>query len=66
MTAFAILNLFTAVLVDSMQILQQNYSYERTQQSTAKVVTDEMVDVKADLLALTQEIRQLREDMARK
>jgi len=66
MTAFAILNLFTAVLVDSMQILQQNYSYERSQQSTAKVVTDEMVDVKADLLALTQEIRQLRDDIARK
>jgi len=46
--------------------LQQNYSYERSQQSTAKVVTDEMVDVKADLLALTQEIRQLRDDIARK
>jgi len=66
MTAFAILNLFTAVLVDSMQILQQNYSYERTQQSTAKVVTDELVDVKTDLLALTQEIRQLREELQRK
>jgi voltage-gated sodium channel len=26
MTAFAILNLFTAVLVDSMQLIQQNYS----------------------------------------
>ncbi|MBO6522159.1 MAG: ion transporter [Rhodospirillales bacterium] len=60
MTAFAILNLFTAVLVDSMQILQQNYTYERTEQQTAKILTDEMVDVKADLLALTQEIRKLR------
>lgn len=63
MTAFAILNLFTAVLVDSMQILQQNYTYERTEQQTAKILTDEMVDVKADLLALTQEIRKLRSDI---
>ncbi len=63
MTAFAILNLFTAVLVDSMQILQQNYTYERTEQQTAKILTDEMVDVKAELLALTQEIRKLRSDI---
>ncbi|MDP4797027.1 MAG: ion transporter, partial [Rhodospirillales bacterium] len=60
MTAFAILNLFTAVLVDSMQILQQNYSYERSEKKTAEAVTSELVDVKADLLALTQEIKHLR------
>ncbi len=60
MTAFAILNLFTAVLVDSMQILQQNYSYERSEKKTVEAVTSELVDVKADLMALTQEIKQLR------
>jgi len=60
MTAFAILNLFTAVLVDSMQILQQNYTYQRSEQKTADVVSAEMVEVKADLMILTQEIKQLR------
>ncbi|WNJ98159.1 ion transporter [Thalassospiraceae bacterium LMO-JJ14] len=65
MTAFAILNLFTAVLVDSMQILQQNYTYERSEQQTARVVTTELIDVKADLLSLTQEIKQLRNELER-
>lgn len=60
MTAFAILNLFTAVLVDSMQILQQNYTYERSGQQTAKVITDELLEVKADLQALTRELKQMR------
>jgi voltage-gated sodium channel len=66
MTAFAILNLFTAVLVDSMQILQQNYTYERSEQQTAHVVSAELVDVKADLAELTQEIKRLRTELERK
>lgn len=64
MTAFAILNLFTAVLVDSMQILQQNYSYERSEQQTAQVITDELLEVKADLQALTRELKQMRVALA--
>ncbi len=60
MTAFAILNLFTAVLVDSMQIIQQNYSYERTEQEFADIFAEELVAVKSDLQSLTREIRALR------
>lgn len=64
MTAFAILNLFTAVLVDSMQILQQNYSYERSEQQTAQVITDELLEVKADLQELTRELKKMRGALA--
>jgi len=60
MTAFAILNLFTAVLVDSMQIIQQNYTYQRTEQEFSDIVARELVAVKADLQELTREVRALR------
>lgn len=63
-TAFAILNLFTAVLVDSMQIIQQNYTYERTEENIHNMVQDELVQVKSDLSALRADIRGLREDLA--
>lgn len=63
-TAFAILNLFTAVLVDSMQIIQQNYTYERTEENIHHIVQDELVQVKSDLSALRSDIRGLREDLA--
>jgi voltage-gated sodium channel len=59
MTAFAILNLFTAVLVDSMQILQQNYTRDRAEESTVHAVTQEMLGVKADLQSLTNEVKAL-------
>ena len=63
MTAFAILNLFTAVLVDSMQLIQQNYSYERSENETRSIIKTELADVKADLTILTQEIKQLRDEL---
>lgn len=59
MTAFAILNLFTAVLVDSMQILQQNYTRERADEQTTHAITQEMLGVKADIQTLTQEVKNL-------
>ncbi len=59
MTAFAILNLFTAVLVDSMQILQQNYTRERADEQTIHAINHEMLAVKADIQALTNEIKDL-------
>ena len=63
MTAFAILNLFTAVLVYSMQLIQQNYSYERSENETRSIIKTELADVKADLTILTQEIKQLRDEL---
>ena len=63
MTAFAILNLFTAVLVDSLQLIQQNYSYERSENETRSIIKTELADVKADLTILTQEIKQLRDEL---
>lgn len=59
MTAFAILNLFTAVLVDSMQILQQNYTRDRADEQTVHAITHEMLAVKADLQSLTSEVKAL-------
>lgn len=59
MTAFAILNLFTAVLVDSMQILQQNYTHERAEQETAQIISTELISVKSDVRALTREVAKL-------
>lgn len=63
MTAFAILNLFTAVLVDSMQLIQQNYSYERSENETRSIIKAELADVKDDLTGLTAEIKKLRTDI---
>ncbi len=63
MTAFAILNLFTAVLVDSMQLIQQNYSYERSENETRSIIKAELADVKDDLSGLTAEIKKLRTDI---
>lgn len=63
MTAFAILNLFTAVLVDSMQLIQQNYAYERSENETRSIIKTELADVKADLTTLTQEIKHLRAEL---
>ena len=63
MTAFAILNLFTAVLVDSMQILQQNYTRDRADENTVHAITQEMVAVKADLQSLTNEVKALNESL---
>lgn len=65
MTAFAILNLFTAVLVDSMQLIQQNYSYERSENETRSIIKAELADVKDDLSTLTQEIKHLRSELDR-
>lgn len=59
MTAFAILNLFTAVLVDSMQILQHNYKRDRADEQTVHAITHEMLAVKADLQSLTNEVKAL-------
>lgn len=59
MTAFAMLNLFTAVLVDSMQILQQNYTHERTEQETAQIITSELLSVKSDIAELRREMSML-------
>ena len=63
MTAFAILNLFTAVLVDSMQLIQQNYSYERSENETRSIIKAELADVKDDLSGLSAEIKKLRTDI---
>lgn len=63
MTAFAILNLFTAVLVDSMQLIQQNYSYERSENETRSIIKAELADVKEDLTTLTREIKHLRAEL---
>ena len=63
MTAFAILNLFTAVLVDSMQLIQQNYAYERSENETRSIIKTELANVKADLTTLTQEIKHLRAEL---
>ncbi len=63
MTAFAILNLFTAVLVDSMQILQQNYTYERTEQQTAQIMATELTSLKVDIERLSREISGLAENL---
>ncbi len=63
MTAFAILNLFTAVLVDSMQLIQQNYSYERSENETRSIIKTELADVKDDLSSLSDEIKKLRTDL---
>lgn len=63
MTAFAILNLFTAVLVDSMQLIQQNYSYERSENETRSIIKTELADVKDDLSTLSVEIKKLRADI---
>lgn len=65
MTAFAILNLFTAVLVDSMQLIQQNYSYESSENETRSIIKAELADVKDDLTTLTQEIKHLRSELDR-
>lgn len=65
MTAFAILNLFTAVLVDSMQLIQQNYSYERSENETRSIIKAELSDVKDHLTTLTQEIKHLRSELDR-
>ena len=59
MTAFAILNLFTAVLVDSMQILQQNYTRERSEQETAQIISTELISVKNDVRELTRVVAKL-------
>ncbi len=59
MTAFAILNLFTAVLVDSMQILQQNYTRQRSEQETAQIITTELLSVKSDIQDLRQDIAKM-------
>lgn len=61
MTAFAILNLFTAVLVDSMQILQQNYTHDRKENETAEIITTELIEVKNDLNDLRADIARLTE-----
>ena len=59
MTAFAILNLFTAVLVDSMQILQQNYTYEKTEQQTAQIIATELTSLKVDIERLSRDVTSL-------
>lgn len=59
MTAFAMLNLFTAVLVDSMQILQQNYRHERAEQETAQIISTELMSVKSDIQDLRKDIAKL-------
>jgi len=56
MTAFAILNLFTAVLVDSMQVIQQNYTFERTEQEFSQIVAQELMSVKGDIRALSDKV----------
>ncbi len=59
MTAFAILNLFTAVLVDSMQVMQQTYTIERTEQEFSQIVAQELVTVKRDLNGLIEKVESL-------
>lgn len=65
MTAFAILNLFTAVLVDSMQILQQNYTRERTEQETAQIITSELMGVKSDIADMHRDLAKLAAAVAK-
>lgn len=49
MTAFAILNLFTAVLVDSMQVLQNSYTQEKSDHETAHVLHEELDALRTEM-----------------
>ncbi len=49
MTAFAILNLFTAVLVDSMQVLQNSYTQEKSDHETAHVLYEELDALRTEM-----------------
>jgi hypothetical protein len=60
MTAFAILNLFTAVLVDSMQVLQNSYSQEKSDHETAHVLHEELDALRTEMHEITRELQRMQ------
>lgn len=60
MTAFAILNLFTAVLVDSMQVLQNSYTEDKSDQETAHVLHEELEALRGEMSEITRELQRMQ------
>lgn len=60
MTAFAILNLFTAVLVDSMQVLQNSYTKDKSDHETAHVLHEELEGLRAEMHEITRELQRMQ------
>lgn len=60
MTAFAILNLFTAVLVDSMQVLQNSYTKDKSDQETAHVLHEELHALRKEMSEITRELQRMQ------
>lgn len=60
MTAFAILNLFTAVLVDSMQVLQNSYTQDKSDQETAHVLHEELQALRTEMSGITRELQRMQ------
>jgi len=60
MTAFAILNLFTAVLVDSMQVLQNSYEQDKSDHETANVLHEELDGLRAEMHEITRELQRMQ------
>jgi len=59
-TAFAILNLFTAVLVDSMQVLQNSYTQEKSDHETAHVLHEELDALRTEMHEITRELQRMQ------
>lgn len=60
MTAFAILNLFTAVLVDSMQVLQNSYEQDKSDHETAHVLHEELDGLRTEMHEITRELQRMQ------
>lgn len=60
MTAFAILNLFTAVLVDSMQVLQNSYAQDKSDHETAHVLHEELEALRTEMSEITRELQRMQ------
>lgn len=60
MTAFAILNLFTAVLVDSMQVLQNSYTQDKSDHETANVLHEELDALRTEMHEITRELQRMQ------